>query len=729
MIRPGAEGSSSSHLHGRQVAGHRICIRATWIVILAWMALGFLVGHEPRPALAAPGKPALNAVATSTPTLSATPSATHTEVATSSTLAGPSATESAAPPFTSTSTPGSSPTGSSAVTNSPTPPSSMTPTQTPGTGASGTPSPSAVPGTTLTASPSATGTPTPTATVSMSPTSSATPSPTGTLTATQTSTSTPQSQAQIAVGPDDPATLPLPNGWGEITFPAGLVPTLTYFTYVEIDSPSAAITGFGFAGRAFSLNALDSEGVPVNSFASPFRIALTYAEIDWLSTGIADEGTLNLYHWDGSTWVGLLPCEGCLLDTDNNQVVVMVDHLTEFALLAPLVAPTSTPTLAAMVLGPGHPLQPLPGGPAHNGGIPYSSTTDSCAACHRVHTARGWELRQSWPEEAVCLTCHNGTGASTDVSGSFLESYRHSIQGSAGLHITNEGDPQRFQGAYRHVECEDCHDPHNSASGLHPVGSNYAGNVLQGAWGIGVSNGPAGAVPGYSIVYNLTYEYQLCLKCHSSWSSPGAGTDVSVEFNPSNLSHHAVEGVGRNQPGAANPNFALTFTSLWGPQSTVACSDCHGSANPGDPKGPHGSARAWLLRGNETGQGTAAVFCYNCHRRDVYGDADLMEPANQEYSRFSHPKERDHTEISGGWGSTPLGIWCLNCHGGSGQGALHGTNLGLGSSGETPLGTRFMNGAFVNGWTAAGVSGDKGTCWASCHPGSEEYKANYDYPP
>jgi len=106
-----------------------------------------------------------------------------------------------------------------------------------------------------------------------------------------------------------------------------------------------------------------------------------------------------------------------------------------------------------------------------------------------------------------------------------------------------------------------------------------------------------------------------------------------------------------------------------------------------------------------------------------------MEPANQEYSRFSHPKELDHTEISGGWGSAPLGIWCMNCHGGSGQGALHGTNLGLGSSGETPLGTRFMNGAFVNGWTAAGVSDEKGTCWASCHPGAEEYKANYDYPP
>ena len=345
-----------------------------------------------------------------------------------------------------------------------------------------------------------------------------------------------------------------------------------------------------------------------------------------------------------------------------------------------------------------------------------------------MHTATGLDLRRTWPEEALCLTCHNGTGASTDISLPFQRSYHHPIEGSAGAHNRDEASPDRFSGAYRHVECEDCHDPHYAASGLHPVGSNYSGGVLQGMWGIGVSNGAGGTTPGYTRVDSITYEYELCFKCHSSWSSVGSGTDTSMEFNPNNYAHHAVEAPGRNQPGAANPVFALTFVSPWGPQSTVNCSDCHGSDNPSDPKGPHGSDRPWMLRKNETGVGSPEVFCYNCHQRDVYGDVGYKNPPNQDYSRFPHPLEDDHTLVSkrGKW-DNPWGIWCMNCHGGDVPGGIHGTNRGVGEFGTTPLGKRFMNGAFIRGWTAA-TGEQKGTCWPVCH-GKEEYRANYDYPP
>ena len=44
-------------------------------------------------------------------------------------------------------------------------------------------------------------------------------------------------------------------------------------------------------------------------------------------------------------------------------------------------------------------------------------TADSCAGCHRAHTAQGPLLLAAPDEEALCLTCHgaSGTGASTDV--------------------------------------------------------------------------------------------------------------------------------------------------------------------------------------------------------------------------------------------------------------------------------------------------------------------------
>ncbi|MFQ5382147.1 MAG: cytochrome c3 family protein, partial [Dehalococcoidia bacterium] len=44
----------------------------------------------------------------------------------------------------------------------------------------------------------------------------------------------------------------------------------------------------------------------------------------------------------------------------------------------------------------------------------YSTTTDACAACHRAHTATAPRLLTG-SAHLLCLTCHDGTGADTDV--------------------------------------------------------------------------------------------------------------------------------------------------------------------------------------------------------------------------------------------------------------------------------------------------------------------------
>jgi predicted CXXCH cytochrome family protein len=44
-----------------------------------------------------------------------------------------------------------------------------------------------------------------------------------------------------------------------------------------------------------------------------------------------------------------------------------------------------------------------------------SLTADSCAGCHRAHTAQGEFLLAAASEEALCLSCHNGLGATTNV--------------------------------------------------------------------------------------------------------------------------------------------------------------------------------------------------------------------------------------------------------------------------------------------------------------------------
>ena len=51
-----------------------------------------------------------------------------------------------------------------------------------------------------------------------------------------------------------------------------------------------------------------------------------------------------------------------------------------------------------------------------NSGV-SSLTADSCAGCHRAHTAQGAMLLNAPTEEELCLTCHGAasTGATTDV--------------------------------------------------------------------------------------------------------------------------------------------------------------------------------------------------------------------------------------------------------------------------------------------------------------------------
>ena len=248
-----------------------------------------------------------------------------------------------------------------------------------------------------------------------------------------------------------------------------------------------------------------------------------------------------------------------------------------------------------------------------------------------------------------------------------------------------------------------------------------------------------------------------------------------------------------------NPSFTLTaglgnaFVAPWGPWSRVVCSDCHSADGAADPSGPHGSAQPWILReadpdisftwyynsttytvepnknmrvgGHNPNQpltATSVIFCYNCHRRDVYGDidqngADADNPnipgsATAYQGRVSHDvtgQARTYRVVGGGWGpgsaesgnkwgNTP-GILCMMCHGGDSLGGIHGTSSKIGRGGTANRGERFLNGATWNGVTRAATTGQQVRCWlkggedevnycAQGHSNSGGNYANYDWP-
>jgi hypothetical protein len=262
----------------------------------------------------------------------------------------------------------------------------------------------------------------------------------------------------------------------------------------------------------------------------------------------------------------------------------------------------------------------------------------------------------------------------------------------------------------RHAECEDCHNPHVSRADRGTLaGGPEASKATLGVSRVAVMNGFAGARPEYVFIPasdTLTTpnaEYQLCFKCHSSWTTQPAGqTDLATVLNPANPSFHPVEEAGRNPLISS-----LAFTPGWSAGSMTRCGDCHGS-DFGSVSGPHGSTNEHLLRAPypvTTGSRSMSQdeVCFACHAYDVYANPNAPSSVRAA-SRFNSPgAEKGHAEHVG-----EERVPCYACH------VSHGsTSLPfLLGTGRTPG---------LRGYTSTTTGG---TCTPTCH-GSENYRANY----
>ncbi len=121
----------------------------------------------------------------------------------------------------------------------------------------------------------------------------------------------------------------------------------------------------------------------------------------------------------------------------------------------------------------------------------------------------------------VCYTCHDVDGPSTrNVKDVFAKARHHTVKDSE-------------QVAGRPVNCTDCHNVHKAGSTLHAVGTNAVASTspLNGASGQNfaskaTTNWPTPVAGDFTTTAAVTAEYQVCLKCHSSFAfgaNPPAG--------------------------------------------------------------------------------------------------------------------------------------------------------------------------------------------------------------
>ena len=240
---------------------------------------------------------------------------------------------------------------------------------------------------------------------------------------------------------------------------------------------------------------------------------------------------------------------------------------------------------------------------------------NGCENCHSPHTAGGKQRLLNYAEEEQnCYPCHNGNVATKNIQAEFGKASVHPVINTTGVH-----DPAELTlvsaGTTRHVECADCHNPH-AASATGKTKAGAVSGALAGVRGVNV----AGAK-----ISQITYEYELCFRCHADTAKgparvsrqfPQLNTRLEFQDASGQNSFHPVVLTGRN-PSVPSLRQPWTIASL------MTCGDCHNNdggtgAGGTGPAGPHGSAYAPLLERPMSFADTAAnsansALCYKCH--------------------------------------------------------------------------------------------------------------------
>ncbi len=251
--------------------------------------------------------------------------------------------------------------------------------------------------------------------------------------------------------------------------------------------------------------------------------------------------------------------------------------------------------------------------------FPYATVAENaCENCHDPHNSAGTpRLLKASAEENNCLDCHNGNVASTNIQTETLKLYTHNVYGYNNIHDPTEA----AMSSTLHVECQDCHNPHavNNTTANAPNANGF----LTGIKGID---------QGGNAVTAITYEYELCYRCHADSPTKPASVitrqieqnNVRLEFDQANPSYHPIEaaGVNNNVPSLIAP---LTASSV------IYCTDCHAS-DGASPSGPHGSIYPQILKYRyETADWTPESatnyeLCYNCHSQtSILNDDSFKE--------------------------------------------------------------------------------------------------------
>ena len=251
-----------------------------------------------------------------------------------------------------------------------------------------------------------------------------------------------------------------------------------------------------------------------------------------------------------------------------------------------------------------------------------------CETCHTPHFAPTAEELLNFttaPPAFSCTTggCHGtSTGSprvvATDRSSARFVDIGRQVRKISAHHETigPSVGPMRPPGPSPWAEgpgvsCAGCHNPHVGSTA--ETKAPYASGLLRGVRGVDKNGG---------ILRAVTYEYEVCFKCHADTSADLdfvprvlATTNTRLAFAVENPSYHPVVGSGRN---LNIPSIPSSFEPGMSAAQQIYCTACHAD-DEGGSSGPHGSDIPPILRRNyQTADNTPESFdnyalCYWCH--------------------------------------------------------------------------------------------------------------------
>lgn len=325
-----------------------------------------------------------------------------------------------------------------------------------------------------------------------------------------------------------------------------------------------------------------------------------------------------------------------------------------------------------------------------------STAENGCQNCHQPHGAPGAKhLLQSAGEEGNCLNnCHNGTGAGINIQSPSNQFYNHPMNYATGVHDITE-NPLTMS---KHVECVDCHNPHQVNDQGAPLDSPPSVNGrLTGVKGISISG---------AVIDQANNEYEVCFSCHadnafvSSFVVPRviSETNERLRFDPANPSFHPVAAIGKNSNvPSLRPGYSES--------SMVYCTDCHGSdssikAGGTGADGPHGSIYPHILIARYEQDSYLSYnasnysLCFRCH------DPNALFSSISTFGGGMRNGHQTHVQR--------FGIPCSACH------DPHGVPIARGATTTNNAHLINFDSRFVDPATANYNSVTR-SCTVSCH--------------